>query len=86
MNNEELVVFRNKVDNFCDITKNWSNKLQKSSATWHQDIATEMMLRGGHLIYFSDKVKVLYEGKKMEGGYVTIQKCFIEYDPAIPKH
>jgi hypothetical protein len=46
----------------------------------------EMMLRGGHLIHFSDKVKVSYQGKKMEGGYGTIQKCFIENDPAIPKH
>jgi hypothetical protein len=31
-------------------------------------------------------VKVSYQGKKMEGGYGTIQKCFIENDPAIPKH
>jgi hypothetical protein len=27
MNNEELAAFRNKVDHFCDITKNWSKKL-----------------------------------------------------------
>jgi hypothetical protein len=86
MNNEELAAFRNKVDNFCDITKNWSKKSQKSSATWQQGTAMEMMLRGGHLIHFSDKVKVLYQGKKMEGGYGTIQKCFIENDPTIPKH
>jgi hypothetical protein len=26
MNNEELATFRNKVDHFCDITKNWSKK------------------------------------------------------------
>jgi hypothetical protein len=45
-----------------------------------------MMLRGSHLIHFSDKVKVLYQGKKMEGGYGIIQKCFIENDPTIPKH
>jgi hypothetical protein len=45
-----------------------------------------MMLREGDLIHFSDKVKVSYQGKKMEGGYGTIQKCFIENDPAIPKH
>ena len=32
MNNEELVAFWNKVDNFCDIMKNWSKKLQKSRA------------------------------------------------------
>jgi hypothetical protein len=31
-------------------------------------------------------VKVSYQGKKIEGGYGTIQKCFIENDPAIPKH
>jgi hypothetical protein len=86
MNNEELAAFRNNVDHFCDITKNWSKKSQKSSATWQQGTATEMMLRGGHLIHFNDKVKVSYQGKKMEGGYGTIQKCFIENDPAIPKH
>jgi hypothetical protein len=43
-------------------------------------------LRGGHLIHFSDKVKVSYQQQKMEGGYGTIQKYFIENDPAIPKH
>jgi hypothetical protein len=26
MNNEELAAFRNKVDYFCDVTKNWSKK------------------------------------------------------------
>jgi hypothetical protein len=44
MNNEELAAFRNKVDHFCNITKNWSKKSQKSSATWQQGTATEMML------------------------------------------
>jgi hypothetical protein len=48
MNNEELAAFRNKVDHFCNITKNWSKKSQKSSTTWQQGTATEMMLRGGH--------------------------------------
>jgi hypothetical protein len=86
MSNEELAAFRTKVDHFCDIMKNWSKKSQKSSTTWQQGTATEMMLRGGHLINFNDKVKVSYQGKKMEGGYGTIQKCFIENDPAIPKH
>jgi hypothetical protein len=86
MNNEELAAFGNKVDHFCDIMKNWSKKSQKSSATWQQGTATEMILRSGHLIHFNDKVKVSYQGKKMEGGYETIQKCFIENDPAIPKH
>jgi hypothetical protein len=86
MNNKELAAFRTKVEHFCDITKNWSKKSQKSSTTWQQGTATEMMLRGGHLIHFNDKVKVSYQGKKMEGGYGTIQKCFIENDPAIPKH
>jgi hypothetical protein len=86
MNNEELAAFKSKVEHFCGKTKNWSKKSQKSSATWQQGTATEMMLRGGHLIHFSDKVKVSYQGKKMEGGYGTIQKYFIENDPAIPKH
>jgi hypothetical protein len=44
------------------------------------------MFRGGHLIQFSDKVKVSYKGKKNGGDYGAIQKCFIENDPAIPKH
>ena len=86
MNDEELVAFWNKVDNFCDIIKYWSKKSQKSIKTWHQGTSTEMMLQGGHLIYFGDKVKVLYQEKRMEGGYGTIQKCFIENDLAIPKH
>jgi hypothetical protein len=60
MNNEELAAFRNKVDNFCDKTKNWSKKSQKSGAHWQQGIPTEMMLRGDHLIHFSDKVKLSY--------------------------
>ena len=86
MNDEELAAFKNKVANFCDITKNWSKKLQKTTNTWLQGTVTEMMLRSGHLIYFNEKVKVSYQGKKMEGGYGTIQKCFIENEPAIPKH
>jgi hypothetical protein len=81
MNNKELAAFKSKVEHFCGKTKNWSKKSQKSSATWQQGTATEMMLRGGHLIHFNDKVKVLYQGKKMEGGYGTIQKCFIENGP-----
>jgi hypothetical protein len=86
LNNEELAAFWNKVDHFYDIMKSWSKKSQKSSAIWQQGTATEMMLQGGRLIHFNDKVKVLYQGKKMEGGYGTIQKYFIENDPAIPKH
>ena len=86
MNDKELVAFKNRVKKFSDIIKNWTKKLQKTSATWHQGIATEMMLQGGHLIYFNEKVKVSYQGKKMEGGYETIQKCFIENEPAIPKY
>jgi hypothetical protein len=38
------------------------------------------------LIHFNDKVKVSYQGKRKEGGYGAIQKCFIENDSAIPKH
>jgi hypothetical protein len=34
MNNEELAAFRNKMDNFCDIMKNWSKKLLESGAHW----------------------------------------------------
>jgi hypothetical protein len=45
-----------------------------------------MLLRGGHLIHFNEKVKVSYQGKRKEGGYGAIQKCFIENDPAIPKY
>jgi hypothetical protein len=85
MNNEELAIFKSKVEIFCGKTKNWLKKSQKSSATWQQGTATEMMLRGGHFIHFNDKVKVSYQGKNMKGGYGTIQKCFIENDPAIPK-
>jgi hypothetical protein len=33
MSNEELIAFRTKVEHFCDITKNWSKKSQKSSTT-----------------------------------------------------
>jgi serine/threonine protein kinase len=45
-----------------------------------------MLLQGGHLIHFNEKVKVLYQGKRKEGGYRVIQKLFIENDPAIPKY
>jgi hypothetical protein len=38
------------------------------------------------LIHFNEKVKVSYQGKPKEGGYGSIQKCFIVNDPAIPKH
>ena len=38
------------------------------------------------MIYFNEKVKVSYRGKKMEGGYGTIQQCFIENEPAIPRY
>ena len=86
VNEEELAAFNNKVANFCDITKNWSKKSQKTKSTWHQGTMTEMMLRGGHLIYFNNQIKVSYHGKKMEGGYGTIQKYFIQGDPAIPRH
>ena len=86
MNNEELAAFNNKVANFCDITKNWSKKSQKTKGTWHQGTMTKMMLRGGHFIYFNEKVKVSYQGKKMEGGYGTIQKYFIENEPAISRY
>jgi hypothetical protein len=86
MNNEELAAFKSKVEIFCGKTKNWSKKSQKSSTTWQQGTPTEMMLRGSHLIHFSEKVKVSYQKKKMEGGYGTIQNCFIENDLAILKH
>ena len=32
-NDEELVAFKKKVEIFCDITKNWSKKSQKTSGT-----------------------------------------------------
>ena len=86
MNNKELAAFKSKVEIFCGKIKKWSKISQKSSATWQQGTATEMMSRGGYLIHFSNKVKVLYQGKKMESGYGTIQKCFIENDPTIPKY
>jgi hypothetical protein len=60
MSQEELAAFQNKVDNFCDKTKNWSKKSQKSGAHWQQGTPTEMLLRGGHLIHFNNKVKVSY--------------------------
>jgi hypothetical protein len=86
MSQEELAIFWTKVDSFCDVTKNWSKKLQKSGTHWQQGTPTEMLLRGGHLIHFNKKVKVSYQGQQKEGGYGAIQKCFIENDPAIPKH
>jgi hypothetical protein len=46
MSQEELAAFQNKVDNFCDKTKNWSKKSQKSGAHWQQGTPTEMLLRG----------------------------------------
>ena len=60
MNNEELAAFKSKVEIFCSKMKNWSKKLQKNSTIWQQGTATEMMLQGGHLIHFNDKVKVSY--------------------------
>jgi hypothetical protein len=86
MSQEELAAFKNKVDNFCDVMKNWSKKSQKSGAHWQQGTPTEMLLQGGHLIHFNKKVKVSYQGKRKQGGYGAIQKCFIENDPTIPKH
>jgi Protein tyrosine and serine/threonine kinase len=86
MNDEELAAFNNKVANFCEMTKSWSKKAQKTRNTWQQGTMTEMMLRGGHLIYLHNQVHVSYRGKKMEGGYGTIQKCFIQNEPAIPSH
>ena len=44
MNDKELAAFNNKVANFCNITKNWLKKSQKTKGTWHQNIVTEMML------------------------------------------
>jgi hypothetical protein len=81
-----LFAFWTKVNFFCDVTKNWSKKLQKSGAHWQQGTPTKMLLRGSHLIHFNEKVKVSYQGKQKEGGYGAIPKCFIENDPAIPKH
>jgi hypothetical protein len=45
-----------------------------------------MLLQGGYLINFSEKVKVSYWGKPKESGYGAIQKCSIKNDPAISKH
>jgi hypothetical protein len=86
MSQEELAAFRTKMDSFCDITKNWSKKSQKSGAHWQQGTPMEMLLRGGQLLHFNEKVKISYQGKRKEGGNGAIQKCFIENDPAIPKH
>jgi hypothetical protein len=38
------------------------------------------------LINVNDKVKVTYVEKSTCGGNREIKKCFIEADPAIPKH
>jgi hypothetical protein len=59
---------------------------QKNGAHWQQGTPVEMLLQGGHLIHFNEKVKVSYQGKRKEGGYRAIQKCFVENDPAILKH
>ena len=86
MNNKELVALKNKVEIFCSKMKNWSKKSQKGGSIWQQCTPTEMILQGGYLIHFSDKVNMSYQGQKMEGGYGLIQKYFIENDLAIPKH
>jgi hypothetical protein len=44
-----------------------------------------MLLQGGYLINFNEKVKVTYVEKSTCGGNEEIQKCFIECDPAILK-
>jgi hypothetical protein len=74
------------MSNFIEITKNWSKRSQKTAAHWHQGTQTKMLLRGGHLINFNDKVKVTYVGKSTCGGNGEIQKFFIEGDPAIPNY
>jgi hypothetical protein len=38
------------------------------------------------LINYNEVVKVAYMGKPKCGGNGDIQKCFIENDPAIPRH
>jgi hypothetical protein len=76
MNNEGLAAFKSKVENFCSKKKNWSKKLQKSSKTWQQGTSTEMMLRGGHLIHFNDKMKVLYQGLENGRWLWTNSKVF----------
>jgi hypothetical protein len=34
LNQEQLAAFKNKVNNFIDITQNWSKKSQKNIAHW----------------------------------------------------
>jgi hypothetical protein len=58
MDQEELFAFWTKVNYFHNILKNWSKKSQKSVAHWQQGTPMEMLLRGGHLIHFKEKVKV----------------------------
>jgi hypothetical protein len=43
MNQEELAAFQIKESSFCDITKNWSKKLQKIVVHWQQGTPTELM-------------------------------------------
>jgi hypothetical protein len=85
LNEGQLIAFKTKVSNFTKKTKNWSKRLQKSAVHWHQGIPTEMLLQGGHLINFNDKVIVTYMWKSTCGGNREIQKCFIKGDLAIPK-
>jgi hypothetical protein len=44
MDQEELFAFRTKMKSFCNVTKNWSKKSQKSGAHWQQGTPTEMLL------------------------------------------
>jgi hypothetical protein len=60
MSQEELVSLQTKVDFFCNVMKNWSKKSQKSGAHWQQGKPTKMLLQGGHLIHFNEKVKVSF--------------------------
>jgi hypothetical protein len=85
LDQEQLDAFRTKVNSFLDVTKNWSKKLQKT-AHWQQGSHIEMLLQGGYLINFKNNVKVVYMKKPKNGGNGEIQKCFIEDDPAIPRH
>jgi hypothetical protein len=43
MDQKELFAFWTKVNSFCDVTMNWSKKLQKNGAHWQQGTATEML-------------------------------------------
>jgi hypothetical protein len=44
MSQEELAAFRTKIESFCNVTKNWLKKSQKSGAHWQQGTPTEMLL------------------------------------------